>query len=194
MSVLHLSKPPTTAHCDQIIEDSQTAIRMLPDNMKAYYQLAQAQIALHQESEALASAQTAHALCVTECRKVPMGKGSSSIGNITELVLKCKREWWEARETRRLRERGGLVEELVEDLQRNKQAAISQETSESQVPDIIREYDGKIEELRTMFEQSQGANDEGRRRKVPDWCIDDISFSVMLDPVVVSPSLDSPTN
>lgn len=125
---------------------------------------------------------------------MPMGKGSSSIGNITELVLKCKREWWEARETRRLRERGGLVEELVEDLQRNKQAAISQETSESQVPDIIREYDGKIEELRTMFEQSQGANDEGRRRKVPDWCIDDISFSVMLDPVVVSPSLDSPTN
>lgn len=200
MTILHLSKPPTASHCAQVIADSQTAIRLHPENMKAYYQLAQAQIALHEESEALESAQTAHRLCVVECRKVPMGKGSSSIGPITELVLRCKRERWEARETRRLRERGGLVEELVGDLEGRKRAAVERElaalvmeedeqtqaSKDSRVESITRAYDGKINELRNVFEAARGANDEGTRRQVPEWCIDEISFSVMLDPVIVS--------
>jgi STIP1 family protein 1 len=47
-------------------------------------------------------------------------------------------------------------------------------------------YNTKIEELRRTFEQAGLMGEEGKRRKVPDWCIDDITFSVMLDPVVVS--------
>lgn len=79
--------------------------------MKAHFQLGQAQIALHSEAEALASAKTAHQLCVEEIHVG--GKGGSSIGPITELVLRCKKELWEVREERRLRERGGLLEEVL---------------------------------------------------------------------------------
>lgn len=166
--------------------------------MKAYYQLAQAQIALHQESEALESAKIAHRLCVEECRKTPMGKGSSSIGHITELVLRCKREWWEGRERQRLRERGGLLEELVQGLEEKRRRDVERETEKATVEgdsEVVREgrvnavgqrYNTKIEELRSTFEQAALMGEEGKRRKVPDWCIDDITFSVMLDPVVVS--------
>lgn len=160
MSLLHLSKPPTTAHYEQVIADSKASIRLLPQNMKAYYQLAQAQIALHQEVEALESAKMAHKLCVEECRKVPMGKGSSSIGHITELVLRCKKEWWEARELRRLRERGGLLEELVQDLEekravtiQNEAAAAAPESRDDRIKAIEQEYAEKIEQLRRTFEQ-----------------------------------------
>ena len=64
--------------------------------MKAHFQLAQAQIALHYAEDALESARTAHTLCVEEV--VAGGKGGSSIGPITELVLRCKKERWEERE------------------------------------------------------------------------------------------------
>lgn len=196
MSLLHLTKPPTTAHYEQVIADSKTSISLLPENMKAYYQLAQAQIALHQEVEALDSAKIAHKLCVEECRKVPMGKGSSSIGHITELVLRCKREWWEAKETKRLKERGGLLEELVAELEAKRDERIEKEIAASAVEgdsvedrnrrifDIEARYSAKIEELRSTFEQAGIMGAEGKRRTVPDWCIDDITFSVMLDPVV----------
>lgn len=191
MAILKLSDPPTASHYEQVIEDSQSAIRLLPENMKAYYQLAQAQIALHRHNDALESSKTAHRLCVEECRSTPMGKGSSSIGPITELVLRCKRDWWAAKEARRLRERGGLVEELVEHLQELQLKAVQDEqngepeTRDGRIRDIMREYDDKVEELRCMFEESASSDDESKRRKVPDWCIDDITFAVMLDPVMV---------
>ena len=46
-------------------------------------------------------------------------------------------------------------------------------------------WEGKIREVRRVWESAEGCNGLERRRKVPDWCVDDITFSVMLDPVVV---------
>jgi hypothetical protein len=139
--------------------------------MKAYFQLAQAQIALHKSEEGLRSAREAHRLCVEEI--CVGGKGGSSIGPITELVLRCKKEDWERREEGRLRLRGGLLEELV--------GLLGKEGKDGE---------GKVEELRRVFASANVKEGEGegesRRRKVPDWCVDDITFSVMLDPVVVS--------
>jgi STIP1 family protein 1 len=133
--------------------------------MKAYFQLAQAQIALNKSEEGLKSAREAHRLCVEEI--YIGGKGASSIGPITELVLRCKKEDWERREDERLKLRGGLLEELVGLLG--------------------KEGDwGKAGELRRVFDAAKIGEGEARRRKVPDWCVDDITFSVMLDPVVVS--------
>ena len=131
--------------------------------MKAYFQLAQAQIALHKSSEGLQSAREAHRLCVEEI--YIGGKGGTSIGPITELVLRCKKEDWERREDERLKLRGGLLEELVGKLGGEEK---------------------KVEELRRIFDAAKIGEGEARRRKVPDWCVDDITFSVMLDPVVVS--------
>ncbi|PVH83261.1 U-box-domain-containing protein [Cadophora sp. DSE1049] len=104
----------------RVILDTRHAISLLPHNMKAYFQLAQAQIALGDPSSALTSAKKAHEFCVEEC--MSGGKGASSIGPITELVLRAKKEDWE--------------------------------------------------------------------RKVPDWCVDDITFSVMLDPTKTGQSYD----
>jgi STIP1 family protein 1 len=50
---------------------------------------------------------------------------------------------------------------------------------------VKERYRGKIGELRRTFELAGVNGEEGKRRKVPDWCLDDITFSVMLDPVVV---------
>ena len=43
----------------------------------------------------------------------------------------------------------------------------------------------KVGELMSVFEMAKIGGEDARRRKVPDWAIDDITFSVMLDPVIV---------
>ena len=141
----------------------------MPENMKAYYHLAQAQIALHSTAEALASSKIAHKFCVEEIHKG--GKGGGSIGPITELVLRCKKEWWEEEEEKRLRGREGLLGEVMDALEQNGEGNFSRD---------------KIEDVRRVFEQAGSVDQDKRRRRVPDWCVDDITFSVMLDPVVVS--------
>ena len=152
-----------------VIDDAQTSIRLLPENMKAYYHLAQAQIALHKSNEALASSKKAHTYCVEEIHRG--GKGASSIGPITELVLRCKKEWWEEEEDRRLKGREGLLGTVVEALEEKGKS----------------EEDRKVvDEVRRVFERAGAMDKEVRKRKVPDWCVDDITFAVMLDPVMVS--------
>lgn len=162
---LTLLRLHTTDSYKRVIDDARTSIRLLPENMKAYYHLAQAQIALHKTTEALESSKKAHKYCVEEIHKG--GKGGSSIEPITELVLRCKKEWWEEREEARLRGREGLLGEVV---------------------DAVRKAgdwnEGKVEEIRQVFERAGLVDKEMRRRKVPDWCVDDITFAVMLDPVV----------
>lgn len=171
-----------------VIDDSLHAISLSPPsaiNMKAHFQLAQAQIALHHAQPALESVKIAHKLCVDEV--VSGGKGASSIGPITELVLRCKKERWEEREDERLRARPGLLNEVVRGLERDREAYISVLRSEGKLDDVKEveaRYEAKIEAVRRTFELAGSVGDEGRRRKVPDWCLDDITFSVMLDPVV----------
>jgi len=169
---------------------SQHAISLSPPpsiSMKAHFQLAQAQIALHNPSSALESSKLAHKLCIDEI--VAGGKGGGSIGPITELVLRCKKELWEQREDERLRKRGGLLEECARGLERERDAYVSvlqaEEGKEEDVERVKERYGQKIEELRRTFELAGAVGEEGKRRKVPDWCLDDITFSVMLDPVVV---------
>lgn len=175
-----------------VIEDSNHAISLLAENMKAYYYLAQAQIALHDSEYALASSEKAHELCVKEV--LSGGKGAGSLSVITELVLRCKKENWERKERERLMARGGLLADLVGLLERErdqKQKSVQGEKPQQLSQEISKEYAEKIEELRRTFEAANGAQDEGRRRKVPDWIVDDITFSVMVDPVVVCSSLFS---
>lgn len=159
--------------------------------MKAYYHLAQAQIALHQTAEALESSKQAHKFCVEEIHRG--GKGGSSIGPITELVLRCKKEWWEEQEDKRVRARPGLLGEIEGGLERERDSMVK-DALDFAGPDDVRKrkeelerlYAGKIEEVRRVFEKAREVEKEGKRRRVPDWCVDDITFSVMLDPVVVS--------
>jgi STIP1 family protein 1 len=172
---------------DEVITDSIHAIELLPKNMKAYYYLAQAQIALSQPGSALASALRAHDLCVKEIHTG--GKGGASIGHITELVLRCKKEDWERRETERSRRRGGFREEMMELLVKERDRVVQEATDaghKGEAGDLGFEYQAKIDDLTELFASSDLAHDPKRRKPVPDWVIDDITFSVMVDPVVVS--------
>jgi len=45
---------------------------------------------------------------------------------------------------------------------------------------VKQDFETKIENVRGVFDRAG----EAKRRRVPDWCIDDISFAFMLDPVV----------
>lgn len=187
LTLLKLSKFPS------VIEDSLHAIALSPPptiNMKAHFQLAQAQIALHHAESALDNAKIAHKLCVDEV--VSGGKGGSSIGPITELVLRCKKERWEEHEDERLRAIPGLLSDVIRSLERNRDedvAALNLDKEHDKVKDIEAKLQEKIKEVRKMFELAGATDKEAKRRKVPDWCLDDITFSVMLDPVVVCPPL-----
>ena len=106
----------------RVILDTRHAISLLPHNMKAYFQLAQAQIALGDPSSALTSAKKAHEFCVEEC--VSGGKGASSIGPITELVLRAKKEDWERREDERLKGMEGLLAEVVRGMEKSRDGEV----------------------------------------------------------------------
>ncbi|CZR62562.1 related to CHIP protein (carboxyl terminus of Hsc70-interacting protein) [Phialocephala subalpina] len=176
MALLKLS------HYESVISDSLTALSLHPNNMKAHFQLAQAQIALHHEKDALESAKKAYELCMEEV--MHGGKGATSLGPIMELVRRCRKEVWEGRERERTRTEKGLLGELVRDLEDRRDVEVQRLEGESageiQIEEVRQEYEGKIESLRGVFHRAG----EVPRRRVPDWCIDDITFAVMDDPVV----------
>lgn len=163
--------------------------------MKAYYFLAQAQIALHQSTAAISSAKEAHRLCVDEVHRG--GKGASSIGPITELVLRCKKEDWEAKEIERLQRQTGLTKELELLLRKEHDLKVKELDGKAamgllngdrlggEMKKLDDEFQKKIEDVQRMAVAAGIAGEEAKKRAVPDWCIDDITFSVMVDPVVV---------
>lgn len=114
------------------------------------------------------------------------GTGAKSLGPITELVHRCRKEEWEKREREKIRNDEGLLGELVRDLEDKRERAIQQLTAtsagEAAIHEASQEFEQKIESLRDVFHRAGVA----KRRKVPEWCIDDITFAVMSDPVVVS--------
>ncbi|KAL8685393.1 MAG: hypothetical protein Q9218_007788 [Villophora microphyllina] len=167
------------------IDDCLRSIALDRNNMKGYYYLAQAQLALKHPNEALNSALTAYEQCLKT--------DNSSTRNASQLVLQAKKEKWEARERERIRKRSELLTELEHGLQRMKQfelenvefrhkgGADSTDAREEreEVEDISRK---KLEELRSVFALADPHN--LAPREVPDYMIDNISFCVMHDPVI----------
>ncbi|KAI6708704.1 U-box domain-containing protein [Diplocarpon mali] len=180
----------------RVVTDTQHAISLLPHNMKAYFQLAQAQMALQDPHSALISAKKAHAYCVEEVHSG--GKGASSIGPITDLVLRCKREVWEEKERERERQRVGLLGDVINALEKQRRDEVQRLEGEDalegegmvernkRLKEFEEKWDKKIENTRVVFERAELEERVKRRRKVPDWVVDNITFSVMLDPVVTN--------
>ncbi|KAL8706094.1 MAG: hypothetical protein Q9201_000796, partial [Fulgogasparrea decipioides] len=169
------------------IDDCLRSIELDNSNMKGYYYLAQAQLALKHPNEALNSALTAY----YECLKTD----SSSTRNASQLVLQAKKEKWEAKEKDRIRRRSELLSELEDGLRRMKEFELGNIKSRHQgrldstdareemeeVEDISRK---KLEELQTVFALADPENMQQRSQEVPDYMIDNISFCVMHDPVI----------
>ncbi|MCJ1264281.1 hypothetical protein MMC22_004152 [Lobaria immixta] len=167
------------------IDDCIKSIELEQGNMKGYYYLAQAQLALRHPNEALTSALTAY----DECLKT----NSTSTRNASTLVLQAKKEKWEAKERDRIRRRSELLRELEDGLGKVAEyelhmlrSRISKgEVNESEGAEEREEIEAlskqKIEELRSVFAIADPEN--MKKREVPDYMIDNISFAIMHDPV-----------
>lgn len=167
---------------DTCIDDCIKAIELEKGNMKGYFYLAQAQLALNHPNEAYMSALSAYDKCLETF--------SSSTQAVSNLVLQAKKQKWESREKERVRQRSELLRELEEGLMRRKKEELQSlrfrmlDYSEEQEEkaDIELDCRKKIEELRSVFAIADPKN--LKRREVPDYLIDNISFTVMHDPVV----------
>lgn len=163
-------------HWADAISDCQTCLTIAPDNSKAAFYMAEAQLAMQNFDNALETAKRAYELFSRS------EDGMKSLGLATKLLLRCKKERWEDKEYRRSRERSALEKELVASMENERNITVSMTMDESEAADIRKEWDAKIETLKTTFQLAAG--EEGRRRNVPDWAIDDITFGIMIDPVI----------
>lgn len=174
---------------DAVIPDCLASLELLSENMKAHYYLAQAEIELGRLEDAYKSAQTAYEMCSGVKTGVVDRSWEASLGLVTALVLRCKKELWEKKEDERLKVRNILLEETSALIrarkEEQKKKIAAHDGSQQEMDDVEREWTEKEQELRRVWESA--ANNEGKRREVPDWAIDNITFAVMLDPVTVSP-------
>ena len=147
---------------DGCIDDCIKAIELEKNNMKAYFYLAQAQLALRHPNEAYTSALTAY----DECIKT----SSSSAGSVSALVLQAKKQKWEVREKDRIRRRSPLLAELEDNLvhvaafQRHNITAridrgeISHSEGAEEMQELEQSSGGKIDDLRSIFAISDPEN------------------------------------
>ena len=162
---------------DSVVADCSTCIELAPANMKAHYYLAQAQAGLGDFDTGLKSALRAYELC--------RETNDKSMGTVAGVVLRCKKERWEARERRRARQGQELEADLARLLARERDDMIGAEPDETEKRAIAEDAEAKASMLRQVFERAR--SQDHKKREVPDWAIDDIGFGIMVDPVMVRP-------
>ncbi|RYP26265.1 hypothetical protein DL767_008115 [Monosporascus sp. MG133] len=160
---------------DSAISDCMNCLKLSADkNMKAYYILSQAQVQLGDYEAALESALSAHRLCAeTNDRSLP---------NVTAQVLLCKQKRWEEREKRRIREGQELERETIALMERERDEVLKSCETDIDRKAVQEEWEQKIEQLKATFERARPESE--KKRTVPDWAVDDISFCIMVDPVI----------
>ncbi|KAL1605879.1 hypothetical protein SLS59_002998 [Nothophoma quercina] len=175
-----------------VMDDCIRSIEQLPENMKAFHLLSQAQLAVNHPNEALSSALKAYELCTKSTTQTTF----SNAALISQHVLKCKKRKWEIRERERIRRRGNLLSDLEEMLERDHKKELDDidariETGETsrtegqeEKQERILEFEKKRDDLRTAFAISDP--DHQQKREVPDHLVDGITFEIMHDPVVTN--------
>jgi STIP1 family protein 1 len=187
-----------TKQLDGAVADCEKCLSVDPKNMKAHYLLAKARLELGDASSASEAARAAYDLC-----RLQQDDGSAaaaaraSLDMTLQLLLQCRRARWDALERARRRENDDLQREVMALLARDREEALADAQGEMERAEIEEESARKRTQMEAVFERSRAEDD--RKRELPDWLIDDISFNVMVDPVVVSlPSpqkrLGSPSN
>ncbi|KAF2733337.1 FMN-linked oxidoreductase [Polyplosphaeria fusca] len=171
-----------------VIDDCLRSIELLKENMKAFFYLAQAQIAVNHPNEALTSALTAYELCVTTPAQ------TNNAAHISALVVRCKKAKWDMRERDRVRRRADLLSKLQAKLDVDYKAAVAdvdeavekgekgQVEASEEKQELRQGWEREIADLRTAFAISDPEHLE--KREVPDYLVDGITFEIMHDPVV----------
>ncbi|PPJ60760.1 hypothetical protein CBER1_02319 [Cercospora berteroae] len=180
---------------DDVVNDCLKSIEITGpngQNHKAWYFLAQAQLAMHHPHEALSSALKAYEQVL---HPAPAAKISpQDLQTFSNFVLRCKKEKFRARDRERLKRQGELRAELEETLERQRQQEMDEIASQlhrgelgqveaSERSEEIRKlYEDKSNTLRTVFEIADPQNN--KPREIPDHLIDMITFEPMHDPVM----------
>ncbi|KAI0466855.1 U-box domain-containing protein [Xylaria cf. heliscus] len=154
--------------------DCHACLKLSGPNMKAYFILSQCLLAMHDFDGALENAVQAH--------KMGTEMNDKSLPHLTTQVLRCKKERWDELEKKRSREGQELENELRRLLEREHSTNIADCTSDSERAEVLVEFDKKMTLLEATFEMARAAAE--KKREVPDWVVDDISFGIMVDPVI----------
>ena len=169
---------------DPCVDDCIKSIELESGNMKGYFYLAQAQLALKHPNEALTSALTAYEKCLETFDR--------STSAVSALVLRAKKEKWEAKERGRLRQRSQMLRELEDsllmskenELQGLKTRRLGPNAEAEERSEIERTSKYKIHELRSMFAISDPQNLQRRvhkwirNEKLPCLCIRSANLSI----------------
>jgi len=152
---------------EAVIADCEKAIDLLPTSFKAFTYLGQAHLHLNRPSESFSASKTAYALAIQQ--------RSPSIPSIAATCLAAKKARWEQLETLRIERECRLLRELCGLLEKRAQSRGGGE-------DEVEEARIKKRELESVFGKAEA--ERLRRRDVPDWLIDNITFGIMFDPVI----------
>ncbi|KAI1436674.1 U-box domain-containing protein [Xylaria sp. CBS 124048] len=156
------------------IADCEAAIELVGPHMKAYFIRAQCLIFLSDLEGALHNARKALELGAETNDK--------SLAMLTKLVRECRKMRWEVAEKKRRREAQALERQLRELMEREQHENEALCTDEADKAAVAEEWQEKAKLLEGIFEKARAASET--KREVPDWLLDDITFDVLIDPVM----------
>ncbi|KAG0131124.1 hypothetical protein HOY82DRAFT_344434 [Tuber indicum] len=177
---------------DQVIDDCLKAIDLIPSSLKAYSYLGQAQLKLGYPNEALSSTLRAYELAIAQ--------RSPSVGAIAATCLEVKKKRWELSEERRRTRECNLLKQMTQIIERDAEREVdlilrsptwdpvsggrdySESETHEKIDDVRSAAREKIQTLEEVFGKAEA--ERCGKREVPDYLIDNITFSVMLDPVI----------
>ncbi|KAI7513888.1 U-box-domain-containing protein [Hortaea werneckii] len=165
-------------------------------NHKAYYFLAQAQLALHHPHEALSSALTAYKQVRDPKPNAKVGPRDLEVFSV--FVLKCKKAKFAVRDRERLRRQGDLRAELEALLEERRQrevgtvagllerGEIGQVEASERTQEAHETFTRQTTDLVTVFASADPTTvgTHHQPREIPDHLVDMITFEPMHDPVI----------
>jgi len=160
---------------DGVIADCDACLAIDPNSVKAHYFKSKALLEMGADLDAACEwALSAYQAC--------QSLDSKSLQMTMTHLLRCRSERWKRRERARRREAQDLEREVLEMLERARDREVDDAQSELERTVAREEGDQKLSRMRDIFESARKEDD--RKRDVPEWLIDDISFNVMVDPVM----------
>jgi STIP1 family protein 1 len=143
--------------------------------VKAYTYLGSALLHLNRPDESFKASYQAYKLAIS--------LRSPSIPQIATTCLEAKKKRWELAETERIKRESLLLRETCAMIERDA-VERARRVGGAQGEEIEEEARRRCRNLEEVFGKAEA--EMLRKRMVPDWLIDNITFGVMWDPVLVS--------
>ncbi|KAJ3191892.1 STIP1 y and U box-containing protein 1 [Irineochytrium annulatum] len=164
-------------HPDRTVLDCRSAVELDPRNVKGWYLMGQALCEGENPrfSEAIASLRKAYALAIEQ--------RVSYAEEIAAAYRKARAKRWEVGDRRRREERSDLYRYLTGMVERDRNRQLSQLAAgdEESRQEVNSAADERLSQIAALC---GAADEEAKRREVPDAFLGKISFEIMTDPVL----------